>query len=286
MTFIHAVFFGAALIGALILTPPVRALAARFGVLDRPGKRKIHQDLIPRLGGAAVLLAMLLPLGGFYLFGDFLAREIEQSQGPFWGLTLGSLIVFGIGVWDDIHRLSPWPKLAAEICAALIAYAFGLRIELLTNPFGLPWDVSWLSLPLTVLWLVGITNALNLADGIDGLASGIAAFASAVLFFMTLPTVYTLVPFLAAALAGASLGFLFYNFSPATIFLGDSGSLFFGLFPGRAFLVGLGKKHYRFRPLNPADRPGASHYRHDLCRSSALASRCFHRPGGPRSYSS
>lgn len=251
MTLIYAVFFGAALIGALILTPLVRALAIRFGVLDRPGKRKIHQGLTPRLGGTAVLLALILPFWGFYLFGNFLAREIEHSLNPFLGLTVGSLIVFGIGVWDDIQRLPPWPKLVVEVCASLTAYAFGLRIELLTNPFGFSWDVSWLSLPLTVIWLVGITNAMNLADGIDGLAAGIAAFAAAVLFFMTVPTVYTLVPFLAAALAGASLGFLCYNFSPATIFLGDSGSLFLGFFLGGLSLWASEKSTIAFALLIP-----------------------------------
>ncbi len=251
MNWIYPAFFGIAFIAALGFTPLVRALGIYFGILDLPGKRKVHQDEIPRLGGMAVFAATLLPFLFFFFFEDFLYREIENFWEPFWGLTLGCLIVFGIGIWDDIRRLSPWPKLFAEIVAALLAYYFGLRIELLSNPFGLQWDVSWLSGPLTVVWLVGITNAVNLADGIDGLATGIATFASAILFVMTVPTVYTLVPYLAVALAGASLGFLRYNFSPATIFLGDSGSLFLGFYLGGLSLWASEKSAIAFALLIP-----------------------------------
>src|SRR4030042_597249 len=189
MNLIYAAFFGIAFVASLSFTPFIRALGIRFGILDLPGKRKIHQDETPRLGGIAVVAATLLPFLFFSISGDFLVREIRNSWEPFLGLTLGCLIVFGIGIWDDIHRLSPWPKLSAEILAGLVAFHFGLRIHLLSNPFGLQWDVSWLSGPLTVIWLVGITNAVNLADGIDGLATGIATFAATLLFIMTVPTI-------------------------------------------------------------------------------------------------
>lgn len=232
MTLIHSAFFGIALIAALIITPYVRALGTRFQILDSPGKRKVHQKEIPRLGGVAIFIATVLPFLCFLLLGGFLTKEVHYLWKPLLGLTLGCLIVFGIGIWDDIHRLPPWPKLLVEIVAASVTFIFGLKIQLLSNPFGMQLDLSWLSGPITVLWLVGITNALNLADGIDGLAVGIATFASAILFIMTSSTIYTLVPYLAVALAGASLGFLRYNFSPATIFLGDSGSLFLGFYLG------------------------------------------------------
>jgi UDP-GlcNAc:undecaprenyl-phosphate GlcNAc-1-phosphate transferase len=247
----YLVFFGIAFGGALALTPVVRALGIRFGILDLPGKRKVHQDETPRLGGIAIVAATLLPFLVFFLFKDFLYREIENSWEPLLGLTMGCLIVFSIGIWDDIRRLSPWPKLIVEIGAALVTYHFGLRIGLLSNPFGLQWDVSWLSGPLTVIWLVGITNAVNLADGIDGLAAGIATFAAAILFTMTVPSAYTLVPYMAAALAGATLGFLRYNFSPATIFLGDSGSLFLGFFLGGLSLWASEKSAIAFALLIP-----------------------------------
>ncbi|MFH0788708.1 MAG: MraY family glycosyltransferase [Pseudomonadota bacterium] len=233
MTLSHLLFFGIALISALVITPYIRALGTRFEILDAPGKRKVHQKEIPRLGGVAIFIATVLPFLWFLCWGgDFMNREIQPFWKPLLGLTLGCLIVFGIGIWDDIYRLPPWPKLLAEIVAAGVVFSFGLKIQLFSNPFGMQLDLSWLSGPITILWLVGITNALNLADGIDGLAVGIATFASAILFIMTSSTIYTLVPFLAAALAGASLGFLRYNFSPATIFLGDSGSLFLGFYLG------------------------------------------------------
>ena len=195
----------------------------------------------------------------------------------YWVSTLGCLIVFGIGIWDDIRRLSPWPKLLAEIVAAGVAYSFGLKIQIISNPFGMQLGLSWLSGPLTVLWLVGITNAVNLADGIDGLATGIATFAAAILFIMTSSSIYTLVPYLAAALAGASLGFLRFNFSPATIFLGDSGSLFFGVLFGRSLFMGFRKKRHRFCLIYPDYCPGDPDCRYDLCRFAPLASRGSHR---------
>lgn len=232
MTFSHLFFFGLALICALIITPYVRSLGTRFEILDSPGKRKIHQNEIPRLGGIGIFCAVLFPVLFFFLIGVFPGEGNQNTLKPLLGLALGCLLVFSVGIWDDIHRLSPWPKLLIEIIAAIVAFYFGLKIQLLSNPFGMQLDLSWLSGPITVLWLVGITNALNLADGIDGLAVGIATFASAILFIMTSSTIYTLVPFLAIALAGASLGFLRYNFSPATIFLGDSGSLFLGFYLG------------------------------------------------------
>lgn len=251
MGLIYPTFFGIAFVASLAFTPVIRALSIRFRILDLPGKRNVHQEEIPRLGGIAIFLATLAPFLYFLFFGDFLAKEIQNSWEPFLGLTLGCFIVFGIGIWDDIQRLSPLPKLIAEIVAALLAYHFGLRIQLLSNPFGLPWDVSWLSAPLTVIWLVGITNAINLADGIDGLATGIATFAAAIFFFMTIPTIYTMVPYLAIAMVGACLGFLRYNFSPATIFLGDSGSLFLGFFLGGLSLWASEKSVIAFALLIP-----------------------------------
>ena len=286
MTLTHLFFFVIALITALIITPYVRALGTRFEILDSPGKRKVHQKEIPRLGGIAIFIATLLPFLGFLFWGDFMTQEIHYFWKPLLGLTLGCLIVFGIGIWDDIRRLPPWPKLLAEFVAATVTFLFGLKIQLLSNPFGIQLDLSWLSGPITILWLVGITNALNLADGIDGLAVGIATFASAILFIMTSSSIYTLVPYLTVALAGASLGFLRYNFSPATIFLGDSGSLFSGILFGRPFFVGLGKKRHCLCLIYPDCCPRNSDCGYDLCGFTTLASRSPYRAGRSRSYSS
>ena len=170
----------------MIVTPWTRNLGIRFGVLDRPNLRKIHQGEIPRLGGVAIVTATVLPFIGFLFYGNLLWEQIRLFWQPLSGLALGSLLVFGVGLLDDRYRLSPWPKLAAEILAALVAVAFGLRLEFLAQPFGWQMDLRWLSLPLSVFWLVGITNAFNLADGLDGLATGIATFAALILFFYDL----------------------------------------------------------------------------------------------------
>ncbi len=228
----YVAFFAASLLLSLALTPAVRLAAIRLGIIDRPGGRKIHYTDVPRLGGVAVAFSAVFPFLGFLFYSNLLADEMRESWRVLAGLALGSAIVFAVGVWDDVRGLPPWPKLFAEVGAAAVAFALGLRIEILSNPFGFPIDAAWLSGPVTILWLVGITNAVNLADGVDGLAAGIAAFAAGTLFFMTLGSGYGAVSLLAAALAGASLGFLRYNFHPATIFLGDSGSLFLGFFLG------------------------------------------------------
>jgi len=244
-------FFLISLIAALIVTPWTRNLGIRFGLLDKPNFRKIHQGEIPRLGGAALLTATVLPFIGFLFYSNLLWQQIRLFWQPLLGLSLGSLLVFSVGLLDDRYRLSPWPKLAAETLAALVAVGFGLRIELLAQPFGWPVDLNWLSLPLSVLWLVGITNAFNLADGLDGLATGIATFAALTLFFMTYTSGYSVVALMAIALAGAALGFLRYNFYPATIFLGDSGSLFLGFYLGGLSLWASEKSTITFALLIP-----------------------------------
>ena len=244
-------FFFISLITALIVTPWARNLGIRFGLLDKPNLRKIHQGEIPRLGGAALLISTLLPFVGFLFYSNLLWQQIRLFWQPLLGLAFGSLLVFSVGLLDDRYRLSPWPKLAAETLAALVAVALGLRIEFLPQPFGWPMGLNWLSLPLSVLWLVGITNAFNLADGLDGLATGIATFSALTLFFMTCTSGYSVVALMAIALAGAALGFLRYNFHPATIFLGDSGSLFLGFYLGGLSLWASEKSTITFALLIP-----------------------------------
>ncbi|MBI5583992.1 MAG: undecaprenyl/decaprenyl-phosphate alpha-N-acetylglucosaminyl 1-phosphate transferase [Deltaproteobacteria bacterium] len=228
----YLAFFITALIAAIILTPWARNLGIRFGILDRPNRRKVHQVEIPRSGGLAILAATILPFLGFLFYGNLLLEQIRLFWQPLTGLILGSLLVFGVGFLDDLYRLSPWPKLGAEVAASFLAVALDLKIQISPDLLGLPFDLSWLSYPLTIFWLVGITNAVNLADGVDGLAAGIATFAAIILFFMTFNTIHNVVALLAIALAGATLGFLRYNFYPATIFLGDAGSLFLGFYLG------------------------------------------------------
>jgi len=144
-------------------------------------------------------------------------------------LLLGGTAMLGLGIYDDVKGIAPWQKLFFQLLIAVGLYFGGFQIVRLSNPFGDLWELGWLSLPVSVLWIVGLTNAINLLDGIDGLVTGITACISLALALMNIMGNNTMVALLTLCLAGACLGFLPYNFSPARIFLGDSGSLFIGL---------------------------------------------------------
>lgn len=211
---------------ALLATPVVRAAAARFGAVDVPGDRRVHRNNVPRLGGLAVVAAMLAALaigaaaGGIKPFG-----ELPQLL---W-LLAGTLCVVTVGVIDDVRGLGPWPKLAVEIVAGLMALAGGYGFSAVTNPFtGGYIALSVFGTPITLLWIVGITNAVNLIDGLDGLAAGVGVIAAVTLIVVAQMQERPEAGLLAATLAGALVGFLVYNFHPASIFLGDSGALVVG----------------------------------------------------------
>ncbi len=200
-----------ALLVAAATTPLTRRLALRLNVVDRPSGRKWHQVPTPLLGGIAIYLAFTLAL---LLFGDrFYVRQVVSI---FTGATLVSLA----GLWDDRRPLPPAAKLGIQIAAAALLVVTGVRVRLW------PWEI--LNVIVTLLWIVGVTNALNLLDNMDGLAGGIAAIAAAHFTLLAAMSGQYLVGALAAALVGACVGFLLYNFNPARIFMGDSGSLFLG----------------------------------------------------------
>jgi len=196
---------------AVGVTPLVRRLAIRLGVVDRPAARKIHTRTTPLLGGVAIYLAFIVTLA---ILGD--RFYIQQVIGILLGATLCSFM----GLWDDRLGLGALVKLAGQIAASLILIASGVQVKIL------PYEI--LNFGVTVFWMVGITNALNLLDNMDGLSGGVGM--TAALFFLLLAVMsgQYLVGALAAALVGACLGFLFYNFNPASIFMGDTGSLFLG----------------------------------------------------------
>lgn len=217
----HAYYwaFLIALVTAYLLTPAVRMLARRSGALDKPGQRKIHKQTLPLLGGVAIYagfcLAVLLTLG---------ARNLQLR-----GILVGATLIVLLGVLDDFRPLPAKLKFLGQVCiAALVVIFFRVRIEWLTNPFSGMVYLGRLGIPLTILWFVAVINTVNLSDGLDGLAAGISSIAAATLFLIAWKAGQLQVLVLTAALAGGSLGFLRYNFNPAKIFMGDSGSMFLG----------------------------------------------------------
>jgi UDP-N-acetylmuramyl pentapeptide phosphotransferase/UDP-N-acetylglucosamine-1-phosphate transferase/glycosyltransferase involved in cell wall biosynthesis len=219
--------FGLAAVLAFLMTPPVGALARRLRIVDQPGERRVHRDVTPRAGGVAVYLAFTLAF-----LTAVAARGLRLDALPhdprIAALLLGGALAFGLGLWDDAWTLRPGLKLAGQMSAALIAYAGGIHILKVSAPPIGTLELGWLSLPATVLWFVLVINALNLIDGLDGLAAGITLFVALTLLIVLDSNTRLIAAFGLAALAGACVGFLRHNFHPASIFLGDSGSYFLG----------------------------------------------------------
>lgn len=217
-----------------LLTPVVRNFLHRVGVLDSPdGDRKAHSQPIPRLGGVPILAAMMLSLLVFSQMPLAGAAAFRLQLPTLWKLLPALTMVFLIGVIDDLYGLRPWQKLAGEVVAAGWVYWAGIRIY---DLFGFGGIYShWFSFPVTAVWLVGCANAFNLIDGMDGLASGVGFFATCTMLVAALQQGDggVVLALLTAPLAGALLAFLRFNFNPASMFLGDSGSLSIG------FLLGL-----------------------------------------------
>jgi UDP-GlcNAc:undecaprenyl-phosphate GlcNAc-1-phosphate transferase len=220
--------FVVAAIAAAVLTPLVRRLAFRLNIVSTPGGRHIHGQTIPRLGGLAIFGgAMFTLLGGYFLgtLRDVLAPE-EEWRGL--GLLIGSTVMFAVGARDDFRSVRALHKLLVQILAAAIAWSFGFRIDVIDLPLLGSFSMGVFSLPITVFWIVGIINAVNLIDGLDGLAAGVVFFAGVTNFVVAYLQGTTFVAIVMATVAGAVLGFLFFNFNPARIFMGDSGSYFLG----------------------------------------------------------
>lgn len=221
-----AVAFVVALFLALALTPAVRRLALAVGALDRPGERSIHCHPVPFLGGLAIFLA-------FAAAASYSVSASGLHDSSLTGILAGGAFILLFGVLDDYYAFSPKVKLLGQVVAALILVAFGVRIDLVTNPFGdgLLQLGGW-TIPLTILWVIAVINVINLIDGLDGLAAGISFLAAVTLsvsaWQLQQPATTAVAMLMAAALAGSVLGFLPYNFHPARIFMGDGGSMFIG----------------------------------------------------------
>lgn len=236
----YIIGFLASLLICVIIMPLVKRMAFKIGAVDRPnekGRKKIHKKIIARGGGIAIYVSFLAVCVAIL---PFISK-------PFIGLVIAGTIVLIVGLVDDIRRLSPWVKLVFQIIAALVAVAFGIVIPAITNPVGQAisletWQwainiggkmisVSIFSAIFSVIWLVGMTNTINFLDGLDGLSGGVAAIAAMIMFFLSISSKVNqpTTALIAIILAGACIGYLFYNFYPAKIFNGDSGAYFLGM---------------------------------------------------------
>ncbi len=211
-----------------MLTPLVRRLALATGAIDQPSHRKIHSEPIARLGGVAIFAAFWTPLLLVHLFTDILSRETSLLWSPrLIGFLVCSVALLVLGVIDDIRGLSAGSKFPVEVALASAMYFAGFAIKAVNIPLVGGVELGLFALPVTVLWFVGMANAMNLIDGLDGAAAGIAAIA-AIALAVAMPWEFTKPLIVALCLIGASAGFLIHNFPPARIFMGDSGSLFLG----------------------------------------------------------
>lgn len=220
-----------ALIVAYVLTPGVKKLAIKVGAVDKPNARKVHTHAIPRLGGLAIYIGFMAAV--------FFCVPVRHEL---LGLLLGCTAIVALGIWDDICNIPAKVKLVGQIVAACIPIAFGIQIEWLTNPFGtlivLP---ELVAVPVTIFWIIGFTNTVNLIDGLDGLAAGVSFIASVSMFLLAYTMNQYLPAMIIVAMAGAALGFLQYNFNPAKIFMGDTGSMLLGYTMAVAAVLGLVK---------------------------------------------
>ena len=261
----------------MVVMPFTKRMAIRLGFIDHPDERKVHTSPLPRIGGVAIYLGCILAL--------LLSDRFYLSQ--LVSIMIGATIVSFLGIWDDYKTLKPVIKLCGQTLAGIILIYSGIKVSFL------PYEV--LNIIATLLWVVIITNALNLLDNMDGLSGGVATIACVFYFLIAVMTGQYLVASLTAALLGACLGFLYYNFNPASIFMGDSGSLFIGFllatigiklrFPSNvAFVtwmvpvVVLGLPLFDTtlvvisrlrRGLNPLTTPGKDHVSHRLVSMGA-----------------
>lgn len=244
----HLYHLLAFVISALVViwsTPIVKKIAIRSGRVDLPNDRKVHQQPMVRLGGVSIfagaLIALLLVwgLGGFI---DATGKPLSpRDEYEIWGVVIGGIAFFLIGLADDLFNLTPLTRLLLQTGVASLVWWVGVRIDFLTIPnLGLV-QIGWLSLPITVIWLVGMTNAINWIDGLDGLAAGVCGIAAVVMLIVSLFMNQPAAALIAAALAGSALGFLRYNFNPAQIFMGDGGAYFMGFTLAGVGVIGLVK---------------------------------------------
>jgi UDP-GlcNAc:undecaprenyl-phosphate/decaprenyl-phosphate GlcNAc-1-phosphate transferase len=226
---LSAVFaFAGSMLAAVMLTPLVGHFAIRFGAMDAPDDRRVHLQATPRLGGLAIFAAFFASMFALFVTESEVARIFFATPKLILGLGLGGLLVCALGALDDVRGVRAWHKLACQCLAAVAAYACGFRIDAIKLPLLGDLDMGVFGIVVTTLWIVAIVNAINLIDGLDGLAGGVVFFACVTNLVVATINNDVVVMLLSSALGGATLGFLLFNFSPASIFMGDSGSMFLG----------------------------------------------------------
>jgi UDP-GlcNAc:undecaprenyl-phosphate/decaprenyl-phosphate GlcNAc-1-phosphate transferase len=232
--------FAIAVLAVIWSVPIIKAAAFKHKQFDLPAARKVHQRPMVRLGGVAICGGTLASLFVVFELGGFDGLPSETAVKVAW-VMLGSFGFFLIGLTDDLVSLSPLTRLILQASVASLIWLSGVQIEFISMPVMGLVQLGWLSLPLTVVWLTGVVNAINWIDGLDGLASGVCCIAAVVIFVVCLFTGQPIAAMVMIALTGSLLGFLYYNFNPAQIFMGDGGSYFIGFTIAGISVVGLVK---------------------------------------------
>ncbi len=225
--------FASAFAITLVTTPFAKWVSVKAGAIDYPKDRGVHKKPMPRMGGVAIILGFLITVLMVYYF------DRSMSSRQFVGFIIGALIIAGLGVVDDIKNLPAKLKFCVQIVAALIVIFSGTQIQVVLWPVTAA--LQKFSIPITLIWIVGVTNAVNLIDGLDGLAAGVTGIGALSLMVLCIMTGSTTAVVLTAALAGACLGFLPRNFNPAEIFMGDTGSTFLGFVVAVTSILGVFK---------------------------------------------
>ncbi|WP_226036338.1 MraY family glycosyltransferase [Aquibacillus saliphilus] len=215
------------LIISISITPFIKKFALYIGAVDQPDHRKVHLKTMPRLGGLAIFISFMV---GFVVF--------NPDSPYFWPILAGAILITATGILDDLYNLSAKIKFVSQIVAASIVVLGGAQINFINLPFGETLEFGYFAIPISILWIVGITNAINLLDGLDGLAAGVSSIALLTIAGLAISLGDIFVAFIGFMLLGSTLGFLAYNFHPAKIFMGDTGALFLGYMIGVLSVLG------------------------------------------------
>lgn len=212
---------------SIVITPYIKKLAIHVNAVDQPNQRKVHSKAMPRLGGLGIFLSFMI---GYFIF--------YQDSPYFWYIFIGAVLIATVGFFDDIYQLSATVKFLIQLIAALIVVLGGIEINFVNLPFNEAVHFGYFSIPITILWIVGVTNAINLIDGLDGLAAGVSSIALLTISGLAVSLGDVFVATIGFMMLGSTLGFLVFNFYPAKIFMGDTGALFLGFMIGVLSVLG------------------------------------------------